>query len=397
MKKINKCLLVLALVALFLVGCTKATSTPSATEVPTSTPTDAATPTPTVSPTPAMTADMDDIKSIDLIKEFTVGWNLGNTLDATGGTMNSSETSWGNPKATQELIDTVIAAGFNVIRIPVTWGNHLGAGYQINDKWMARVKEVVDYAYNRGVYVILNTHHEDWITTKEEDYEENSKKLCIIWQQIAEEFRDYDEHLLFEGLNEPRNIGSSQEWTGGTAKERVVVDKLNTDFYKTVRATGGNNSIRSLVFTSYGGNPSETACKAVTLPKDDYVIMNVHSYSPYNFALNTSGTDKWSADNKNDTNDINWLCQTLKKLYVDKGIAVIIDEFGNVDKDNTAARAENNKYYVQVMKDAGIPCVIWDNGVLKKPKSGEALGLIDRTTYEWVYPEIIDAIMSVFK
>ena len=184
---------------------TETTITPEITATP------EVTATPTVTPTPELT--IADISSVELVADMKIGWNLGNTLDAVGGVGIMSETAWGNPKTKQEMIDKILEAGFNVIRIPVTWDGHFGPApeYKIHDIWLARVKEVVDYAYNKGAYVIINTHHEEWYMPTEENKVANGEQISALWTQIAEYFKEYDEHLIFEGLNEPRLRGPSKE------------------------------------------------------------------------------------------------------------------------------------------------------------------------------------------
>ena len=150
--------------------------------------------------------DMEDMIAKDIVKEMRIGWNLGNTFDSWRDDLKITdlpyrfETAWGNPETTQELIDTVIDQGFNVIRIPVTWKNHIREApeYRIEEQWMQRVKEVVDYAYNRGVYVIINMHHEDWNEPYYDNEEAAAAIMRAVWTQIAEVFQDYDEHLIFE-------------------------------------------------------------------------------------------------------------------------------------------------------------------------------------------------------
>lgn len=163
--------------------------------------------------------DRGEMRGLDaksFVSEMKTGWNLGNSLDATG----ADETSWGNPVTTQEMIDAVKAQGFDVLRVPVTWGNHMGEApdYTVEPEWMERVAEVVDYGIADGMYVIINTHHEPdtWLLPQSESMDEVVPQLTALWQQIAERFADYGDHLVFEGLNEPRVKGIPEEWTGGT-------------------------------------------------------------------------------------------------------------------------------------------------------------------------------------
>lgn len=338
-----------------------------------------------------------DISSVELIKEFNIGWNLGNTLDATGGYMLSSEMSWGNPKTQKEVFDKVKEAGFNIVRIPVSWGKHLGPepDYIIHDEWLERVNEVVDYAIDNDLYVILNMHHEEWHFPSYDNYDKAKKILTTVWAQIAERFKDYDEHLIFEGMNEPRMKGTPYEWTGGNAEARDVVNKLNQDFIDTIRGAGGNNPYRHLMIPTYAASSDPKTWRDFIIPDDDKVIVSIHAYTPYNFALNKSGTAEWSADNVNDTIEIDNLMNNIYNSFISKGHPVIIGEFGALDKDNLNYRVEWARYYVKKASEKGIPCIWWDNGAFTG--SGELFGVLDRRNFTWVYPEIIEALMEGLK
>lgn len=339
---------------------------------------------------------MEEMNAQDVVSKMRIGWNIGNTLDATkdGVWPNEPaykcETAWGNPSVTQELIDAVLESGFNVIRVPVSWVNHVGAApdYQISENWMDRVQEVVDYAYNKGAYVILNLHHEDWNEPYYDNEEAACERMSLMWSQIAERFKDYDEHLIFEAQNEPRKIGTSLEWNGGDQEGWDVVNATNAAFVETVRNSGGSNPYRMLMLPGYGAN-STVGIQHIDIPKgDDRIIISVHAYSPYNFALNVNGTDKWN----NDTYDIDKLMSDLKSLYTDKGIPVIIGEFGAMNKDNEEERVEWATYYLTAAKEIGVPCVWWDNGAFTG--AGELFGLFNRYTGEVVYPTLLEAMMQ---
>ncbi|MDE5825151.1 MAG: glycoside hydrolase family 5 protein, partial [Lachnospiraceae bacterium] len=230
--------------------------------------------------------DMEDLTAMDIVKDMKIGWNIGNTLDSTRTDITridapyKFETAWGNPKVTPELIDTVLGAGFNVIRVPVSWTNHIGPEpeYQITESWMERVQEVVDYAYDKGAYVILNIHHEDWNYPYYDNLDRASAEMAAVWKQIAEVFRDYDEHLIFEGQNEPRKVGTSLEWNGGDEEGWEVVNKTNQVFIDTVRATGGSNPYRMLMIPGYAANCS-VGIQHIEVPENDHrVIISVHAY-----------------------------------------------------------------------------------------------------------------------
>ena len=334
---------------------------------------------------------MNDVSPMDLVKDMKIGWNLGNTLDSTSSKIGVNvEMAWGNPKTTQEMIDAVIDQGFNVIRIPVSWGGQMGAApaYNVLPAWMDRVQEVVDYAYNRGVYVIVNIHHEDWHFPSEENKDAAAEQLTALWTAIATRFRDYDEHLIFEGMNEPRKIGTAVEWNGGDQEGRDVVNYLDQVFVDAVRATGGNNTIRNLMVPGYAASSSDEALEGIVLPDDDHLIVSVHAYTPYDFALNTAGRSTWD----NDTRDIDHLMEKLDELFLSKGVPVIIGEFGAMNKDNEAERVEWAKYYVSKAREYGVPCVWWDNNSFDG--DGENFGLFNRRELTFLYPDLLKALID---
>jgi endoglucanase len=339
--------------------------------------------------------EMRDVSSMDLVKEITIGWNLGNTFDATGGgNTNNAETSWGNPKTTKEMIDAVKAAGFNTIRIPITWGNHLGEApeYKINPDWLKRVQEVVDYAINNGMYTIINLHHEEWHFPSYDNLDSAKSELIAIWAQIAEYFKDYDEHLIFEGLNEPRMKGTEYEWNGGNKEGRDVVNQFNAAFVETVRKSAGNNPLRHLMIPNYAASSDPNVWKEFVKPEDEKIIVSVHAYTPYNFALNGEGTSSWKVDNASDTRDIDYLMKAIYDSYISKGTPVILGEFGARNKDNLVDRVAWAEYYIKSAKAKGIPCIWWDNGAFTG--NGENFGILNRKTLTWQFPEIVDALMK---
>ena len=316
--------------------------------------------------------------STEIVKDIKVGWNLGNTLDSynTGKSGLETEIGWGNPTTTEEMIKGVKNAGFNAIRIPVTWDEHIYDG-AISNEWLNRVKDVVDYAYNNDMYVILNMHHDDyiWFNPTEAEYAGDSEKLKKIWQQIAETFKGYDDHLIFEGMNEPRSVGSAAEWLGGTAAERAIINKYEQDFVDTVRASGGNNADRTLIITSYAASAEDSAVNDITIPDDSNIIVSLHYYAPWRFAdgqITTFGDSEKS--------ELDAKFAKIKSKFIDKGIPVIIGEFGCVAKADDAVRADYYNYYIASAKANGIKCFVWDNGVAT---GTGAYGLYNRRSCSW--------------
>ena len=336
--------------------------------------------------------------SMDIVKEMGAGWILGNSLDALG-TGLASETAWGNPKTTKKMIDDICGAGIRTIRIPVSWGKHCDAKGNVDKEWMKRVKEVVDYAYDNGVYVILNSHHDNTYydiggCVKSDDTLNNSvKKMNKLWTQIANEFKDYDEHLIFETLNEPRTEGSAKEWSGGTAEEREVVAKLNEEIVKTIRSTGGNNAYRQIMVPAYAATSSVNILKQMKVPDDDNIIVSVHAYSPYFFAMDANGSNKFTDSDKR---ELDRFFKDLNSIFVSKGTPVVIGEFGATNKKNLDDRVAWAEYYVKGAKQYNIPCVLWDNNSGRK-SGGECFGVYSRDRLEFTYPEIIEAIVKAAK
>ena len=279
------------------------------------------------------------MSSKQIVENIKVGWNLGNSLDSHDTNSSDTETGWGNPKTTQQMIDTVKAAGFNAVRIPVTWGEHMSADGTIDAAWMSRVKEVVDYAYNDGLYVILNVHHDDalWLVPTKDKLESDKATLTTIWKQICATFQDYDHRLIFEGMNEPRVIGSAEEWTGGTQESYDVINQLFQAFVDTVRASGGSNTDRTVIVTDYAQSAEKNAIGGMIVPKDDHIIVSLHIYAPWNFCGPDDTRADWGSDS--DKQELDTTFQYLDDTFISKGIPVIIDETGCVNKnENTSAR-----------------------------------------------------------
>jgi len=345
------------------------------------------------------TEAMKNISSNELVKNMKIGWNLGNTLDAQcidslnySKDQTASETCWGNVKTTKALYTTLSSLGFNTFRIPTTWSGHFGSGpqYKINAVWMKRVHEVVDYALSTGGYAILNIHHETWNYAFSNNLSNAKTVLVAIWKQIATEFKNYDEHLIFEGMNEPRKVGSSVEWTGGDDEGWNFVNEINALFVKTIRSTGGNNALRHLMIPTYAASINDNATSHFKLPSNDNkLIVSLHSYNPYNFALNTGNG---SVNKFTDTSEVDWIMSNIKSTFINKNIPVIIGELGAINRNNEAERAKWGKYYISKAKSIGVPCILWDNGVFSG--SGETFGLINRSSLKVTFPTLVNSLIS---
>lgn len=364
MKKIMAIVLLGALL-LGLAACEENTAAPSAST--------------TVSTEPSI--PQNTMTGEELMQDMKIGWNLGNTFDAPDG-----ETSWGMPMTTREMIQAIKDMGFNTIRIPISWHKHVSEApeYTIDESWLKRVQTVVDYAMELDMYVIINSHHDNGIYTPKAENEETAKTyLTAIWAQIATYFKDYDYHLIFEGMNEPRVEGVSYEWNVNTQNQDCmasveVVNVLNQAVVDTVRATGGRNAQRWIIVTPYVANATAANLSAFRLPEDPAgkLILSIHAYTPYNLCLNTNSNV--NTFTPGDQGEIKNLIRSLNRNFVSKGIPVIIGEMGCLNKDNDEARYEWAKYYISTAKENGIVCCWWDNGITTAASGTEGFGILNR-------------------
>ena len=333
----------------------------------------------------AVAAESEDIiltlTAQDFVSDITVGWNLGNSFDScvsngrNDGTRTPEyyETAWGNPVTTPELIDLVSSLGFNTIRIPVTWfyntydkDGHL----YIREEWLARVAEVVDYAYANNMYVIINSHHDtDMFWADMTDIEQVAQNATDIWSQIAEYFKDYDSNLIFEGFNELNTKDNSWIYTD---KASQATNILNQVFVDTVRESGGNNASRILICNTYLSDTIPEVLNSFVLPTDtidDRLIIEVHSYdSSYNQQINELFID-------------------LSEFSKEQNAPVIIGEFGSTDSFVPAEfRSKHAGNYVACANQYGIKCFWWDDGLTYK--------LIDREKNKVVVSDVLESLMN---
>lgn len=345
----------------------------------------------------------------EAVKNMAVGWNLGNTLDSNSGdtlnmwiehwtsrTPSDYEKAWGQPVTKASLMKMFKDAGFNAIRVPVTWYPHMEAkfrftsndnsnwypsrddiGTKVNAAWMRRVKQVVDYVIDAGMYCILNVHHDTgaantaWLVASEADYEKQHERYEALWKQIAETFRDYDEHLLFESYNEMLDTEDSWCFASFAAQgsynatiARSAYNGINSyaqTFVNTVRATGGNNAQRNLVVNTYGacdGNGNwnshlQDPLKEMKLPDDEvmnHLIFEVHSYPDIKNLSSAKST-------------LNTTISNLKKNLASKGAPIIFGEWGT-STDKAYEQYRSNmlsfyRYFIEQTKKAGIGTFHW--------------------------------------
>lgn len=351
------------------------------------------------------------LTAVTTLQEMAPGWNLGNTLEAIGaGTppfATSQETAWSNPAASQALMDSVKAAGFKSVRIPIAWSQYADSSGNISPFWMARVTEVVNYARNAGLYVVINVHWDGgWMQPTFADQVAVNARLTKFWTQIGNNFKSYDNHLLFAGTNE---IAVTNVYTAPTAENCTVQKSFNQTFINAVRATGGNNTDRFLVVQGYNTNIDHTISCNATMPADtatNRLMMEVHYYDPFNFTLNNSSSIwQWGSIATSPSNTETWAneaytdaqFQKIKTAFIDKGVPVILGEYSaslrtEYDMSGTH-RTYWDKYVTHSAFQHGVVPMYWDSGYL----TNHASGLFNRSTAAQGFPATITDIVNAAK
>lgn len=381
-------------------------------------------------PVPVDPTDPKDWESAaQCVVNMGVGWNLGNTLDSNSGDVENMwieafsnrrtsdyETAWGQPVATRELIHMFREEGFGAIRVPVTWYPHMGTvtvtkktgsdgqqhgywdmstwtGYTVDAAWMARVKEVVGYVLDEGMYCILNVHHDTgtattgWLRADTEAYNKYKERYVKLWEQIANEFKDYGQRLVFESFNEM--LDKNGTWNSSTAEAHETINKYNADFVATVRKTGGKNAYRNLILNTYAASPQPAAIQDFKLPDDPvqgHLMVEVHSYAPYHFAFDTS-TPKREFDAACEA-ELKTLIEGLNTHLVSKGIPVVLGEYGTDTNDRTETQmAKQAACYVSNATKYNIACFYW-----MRLSDGA-----DRSVPKWTMPTLKNAILQAYE
>lgn len=364
----------------------------------------------------------EDLNQSQIVEAMGPGWNLGNQLESVTDNV-PEETNWGNPVITEKLIQSVKAAGFKSIRIPVSYFAKIDddKDYTIDSKWLDRVQEVVDYCIKNDLYAVINIHGDGyntidggWLLCNGKNQTEIKKKYKKVWKQIAERFKNYDEHLLFESMNEEFD-GSYSE----PNKEYYQnINDYNQIFVDTVRKTGDNNTKRWLIIPGWNTNIDYTAGDyGFKLPTDQYrdksidkeeqrIMISVHYYSPWDFCGGENGVITQWGNEADDPSKTSTTCDEtymknqlnlMKTTFADKGYPVFIGEYGSIDKtsydsENEYYRAYFARKLCQLSRKNGCIPMYWDNGY----NGVHGFGLFDRTTCEITQPVIIDAIMEGF-
>lgn len=358
-----------------------------------------------------------ELDQTQITEAMGLGWNLGNQLEASSGGL-PSETCWGNPEITKELIDTVKAQGFKTVRIPVSYLDMIGDGpdYKIDTDWLDRVQEVVDYVVNNDMFAIVNMHGDgyytvdhSWLLCAEDDDKQTEikDKYGKVWTQIADRFKDYDQHLIFESMNEEFN----NDYGKPDEKAYDNINAYNQIFVDSVRATGSNNEKRWLLLPGWNTNieytagddynfkiPTDKGCKA----DGKRIMISVHYYDPFNFTIDENKTAKtqWGKyavknyDNWGQEDYVDSQMALLNEKFVSQGYPVVIGEFGAQDKtekfaDYNEFRRYWSEYLIKAAKKNGVVCVYWDNGY----NGNKGFGIVNRFDYTITQPDLIAGMM----
>lgn len=330
------------------------------------------------------------------IAHWGTGINLGNSLDAIG-----EETVWGNVPTTREIIHMFAASGMNILRVPVTWYPHMDKDCNVDPQRMERVHEVVTWAIEEGMRVILNTHHEQhgWLDVRLEAMKDMLPGYAHLWRQIAERFNHFGDQLIFQGLNEPRVENCENEWYGATPNIRAAINVLNHTFVDVVRSTGGNNATRWLCIPPAGAKPVPAGLNDLLIPEDDRIIVTVHSYTPANFVF-AHNPEKSTLRFTDDAREaLSQEFEVIRQFRERTGVPVMITEYGSVTKvdpltgeRNDADRVAYEQFFLGKAKEQGIPCVLWDNNYYDN--GDEWFGLFDRRTLKCNTPAVLEAIQA---
>ena len=303
-----------------------------------------------------------------------IAFNVGNSFDSTNNGI-SGETVWGNPVLTKDLFKAIKAAGFSTVRLPVTWIGNIDSNGIPTEEYLDRIEEVVNYALNYDLFVIINVHHDgstnvpgQWINVGNSTVD--LTKYQNLWNAIATRFASYDQHVIFESLNEVMEDGNYEPPKKDTTYTNI--NNLNQTFVNTVRSQGGNNATRFLIVPGYNTNIEATVMNYTTtnpnrfiLPNyaglsDQRIIVSVHFYDPYDFTLNEGGT--------NSSWEQGAIIEEFDKLsvFTGNGIPVFVGEYGAIKREYINNFEEERQYYIQyvtkTMTDMDLIPAYWDNG-----------------------------------
>ena len=331
---------------------------------------------------------------------FQCGVNLGNSLDCFEEQGPGTETSWGNPPLSREIIHLFASSGFDMLRLPVTWDRHFDpATGAVDPVWMARVHQAVAWGVDEGMTVILNTHHEfRWLTPELSRLYDILPRYRRLWQHIANAFSDYGEELIFQGTNEPNLMGGENcAWGSGNPNVRASINAVNHTFVSAVRETGGSNASRWLCIPGLAARPLPDCMKDMIMPKDDRLIYTIHCYTPDRFVFSRKDAQDTPYFDESCARDVRGMFEDIRRYALPHGVPVMITEFGAVakkypgsDEWNTGDRKAFAQSFLSCANQLDIPCLWWDNNYLGT--GDEYFGLFDREKGSCRFPDIVQVL-----
>lgn len=335
---------------------------------------------------------MLELTSQELVSSIRVGWNLGNALEACRGDLDGDgkldaaeadvvdELFWGNPAVTRDLFKALVDSGVNAVRLPVTWRNHIDENGTIDVLWLNRIQQIVDFAYSVGLYIVINMQHDGaedelfgaWLRGAQDDANKTTALYTAVWAQIADRFKNYNERLIFESMNDVEFARLDED------SAYALLNSLNQSFVDAVRASGGNNAERHLMIAGYGKDISKTCDERFHMPNDPAArcILSVNYYTPWEFCTSDLESE-WGT--RNEEREMDSLISVLKETYTDRGTAVVIAEYGAVG--DSASVEYFCERLAKTCHDSAIACFIWDDG-----------SLFDREQNAWNSSSLIDAL-----
>ncbi|WP_026932200.1 cellulase family glycosylhydrolase [Glycomyces tenuis] len=333
---------------------------------------------PTTSPPPG-----GDATATEIVNAMEPGFNLGNNLDSVG----EDETAWGFPRITPEFLQSIRDDGFNSVRIPVTWDNHQGGApdYAIETAWLDRVEEVVNYALDADLDVMVNVHHDSWLwmADMQTNRDEVLTRYEVIWTAIAERFKDYPSNVLFESVNEPTFNDVDDATAHG------LLDELNREFHRIVRASGGGNAERVLVLPTLWTNSGQTHLDALSETiealDDPNLAATVHYYGFWPFSVNIAGYTTFNEEVRQDIIDS---YDRTHDTFVANGIPVIIGEWSLLGFDGTGKVQHGEtlkflEYAYWYAKEKNLVVMLWD-----------VVPHYDRWEFDWDHPEMFEMFQT---
>jgi len=359
--------------------------------------------------------DTRNITTMQLVKDMGLGINLGNTFESNGSWINGNtvqayETAWGSPVITKTMVDGYKAAGFKTVRIPVAWSNLMTGNYTISAALLSRVAEVVNYVLDNGMYAIVNIHQDGgWWSNFPNDSAECMKKYTRVWTQVSNHFKDYSDYLVFESLNE-EGVWNDVWYIWGnnsdnmTAKARAygILNTINQTFTNVVRGSGGNNGERHLLIAGYETNIDRTIDNMFKMPTDskNRCAVSVHYYDPFGFT-HLDKNESWAQlrltwGTQADYDELNNNMNKMKTNFVDKGIPVIIGEYGFACSALPREQSEIRKYTLAVANaiySRNMCPVLWD--VQLKTDGSETLYYYNRITASFVDQALVTGFKAI--